>query len=72
MGVLNEKRCKEKYAKTLHYVRKIMKNDQNSFTTLCNEGVQILNRKVSEFYNSGQKKCPKFKSLDILWEIPGS
>jgi hypothetical protein len=48
-----------------------MKNDKNSSTTLCKEGVRILERKVSEFFENGQKKCPKTKSLDILWEIPG-
>jgi hypothetical protein len=37
-------------------------------TTLCNEGVQILKRKVSELFENGQKKCLISKTLDILWE----
>jgi hypothetical protein len=35
------------------------------------KGVRISIRKVSELSENGQKKCPIFKTLDILWEIPG-
>jgi hypothetical protein len=55
----------------LHNEEDFEKNDQKPITTLCNGGVQILKRKVSELFENGQKKCPKTKSLDILWEFPG-
>jgi hypothetical protein len=31
------------------------------------KGVHFLERKVSELFKNGQKKCPKIKSADILW-----
>jgi hypothetical protein len=31
------------------------------------KGVHFLERKVSELFKNGQKKCPFSKSLDILW-----
>jgi hypothetical protein len=36
-----------------------LKNRVKAFTTLCNRGVRISNRKVSELFKNGQKKCPK-------------
>jgi hypothetical protein len=33
-----------------------------TFTTLCKAGVRISNRKVSELFQNGQKKCPKLES----------
>ena len=45
---------------------KTVKLYKKRFTTLCNEGVRISNRKVSEFFKNGQKKCPKKNISDIL------